>query len=175
MFCSSCGSQLVADSAFCANCGASKQGLSETAHSAAAASPIAGASKFLKTKNGRIVAIAAGVVVLGVLIFNLSGAGGPNLSAALSSCGLSSSDDGVTLGDGGKSLFLDGEGESEYSGMANSDEWCVLDALNVPEIVTTQMENTTSLMGVQDADWNGLHAEWTYHPDNGFEVSIAKN
>jgi hypothetical protein len=37
------------------------------------------------------------------------------------------------------------------------------------------MENTSSLKGVQDADWDGLHAEWSYHPDNGFDVSISKN
>ena len=175
MFCSSCGSQLSTDSAFCPNCGANNQPTSETSTTGASAGAgAAGATIFLKSTNGRLVSAIVGVALLGGAIFAFSGAGGPNLSSALSACGLSETAEGVTLGDGGKALFLDGEGEEDWSGMSYSDQICVLDELKVPEIVMKQMEKTSSLMGVQDAEWDGLSAKWTYHPDKGFELSITK-
>jgi hypothetical protein len=175
MFCSSCGAQVAADSAFCASCGANAKGQANAQDNqiTAPVSPAAGVS-FLKTKNGQIAAGAVGAVVLLGAIFLFSGGGGPNLGSALSSCGLSSESEGVLLGDGGNSLFLDGEGEEDFFGISYSDQLCVLDELNVPEIVLTQMQKTSALMGVQDADWDGLLAEWTYHPDKGFELSISK-
>lgn len=174
MFCSTCGAQQAADSAFCANCGASHQPVAQAQPVAGSSTVGKSAANFLKTKNGRIAAIAVGAVLLVGVVVAVTGGGGPNLNSALSNCGLTADDEGVTLGDGGKSLFLDGEGEEDYSGISYSDQGCVLGELNIPDIVSTQISNTTALMGVQDADWDGLHAEWTYHPDNGLEISINK-
>jgi hypothetical protein len=34
------------------------------------------------------------------------------------------------------------------------------------------MNNTTSLMGVQNAEWENVEVSWSDHPDNGFDVVL---
>jgi len=69
------------------------------------------------------------------------------------------------------SLYLDGKGETG-SGMEISDIACVLFAIDTPDPVISRIDSTNSLMGQQEATFDGLDLLWTYHPDNGLDVYI---
>jgi len=50
----------------------------------------------------------------------------------------------------------------------------VLNELDAPDYVLSQVESTNSLMGRQSADWGDLTASWSYHPDNGLQMTITE-
>ena len=81
---------------------------------------------------------------------------------------------GFSLDDDGKSAYMDGRGEDEgyiYT-MSTDDQICILDELDTPTSVYSRISNTNSLMGVQEAEWDNIKIRWTYHPDNGLDISI---
>jgi hypothetical protein len=137
--------------------------------------------------------IAAVVVIIGVVIAVVvisqsdsgsdtaaAGDGGAEVDIetarfqlAYDTCGVTSTN--IEVADEGQSMILDGPPDSS----ANSDEFitdlaCVIEALNMPEYVVHNMENTTSLMGLQEATWDGIHAQWSYHPDNGLDLVLTE-
>lgn len=82
---------------------------------------------------------------------------------------------GVPTGssDGGRSLILDNRGSDAGSGALTWQQVeCTLEELDVPESVLSRMLSTRALDGRQDAEWGGLRADWSYHPDNGLDVII---
>lgn len=119
-----------------------------------------------------IALITAGVIVggvaIGLLLTSLSAP--TKLQASVESC-LLENNSSVSLDDDGKGLYLDGAGD-ESAGIPVSDAVCVLGALDVPDSVTSRMSNTTSLMGQQVAEWGDITAMWTYHPNNGLDISF---
>ncbi len=80
---------------------------------------------------------------------------------------------GVTIGDGGRTLTLDGQGAEESSGVNVSQTVCVLMAVNTPDAVISRMDSTRALDGTQTATWDNITATWTYHPDNGLDVILT--
>lgn len=178
-FCTNCGTE--SNSAFCPNCGngnslvdaqsnADNPALkivSTTNTGLSGASPL-GARKPIN----KFVFIAIPLVLVAAiaLIFVLSAPKNP-FPKALEACGISEDESYIYLGDEGKTLLMDGEGESS-AGANSADVWCVLQELNVPESTVAQMEKTSSLMGVVSDSWDGISADWTYHPDNGFDVVL---
>lgn len=80
---------------------------------------------------------------------------------------------GVTVDSGGRAMYLNGEGE-ESAGVNVLVQICILNELNVPDSVFDRISGTTSLMGVQTARWENLEASWTYHPNNGLDISIER-
>ncbi len=96
---------------------------------------------------------------------------------AFSNCKLYKKDSylgGVTLEDSGKTLTFSGVGK--YTSVANaanfSDFDCALAVLKVPAYVKTQIDITRALDGMQKATWGKISAFWTYHPDNGVNISF---
>ena len=47
----------------------------------------------------------------------------------------------------------------------------LLEKLGFSDVVSEQQNNTTWSMGVQTAESDIATAEWTYHPNKGFEVT----
>ena len=74
----------------------------------------------------------------------------------------------MTLADGGASIVVDTG--SEYGSTAGMD--CVLDELSTSQSIMAQIGRTTAMMGVQDAEDDGLAYSWSYHPDNGVNMVI---
>ena len=74
--------------------------------------------------------------------------------------------------DGGDTLVLEQQGEDDYTGL----EWeyieCVLEWLDVPDRVMAHIGDTRALDGQQTDSWDDLEARWTYHPDDGLEMTI---
>lgn len=80
----------------------------------------------------------------------------------------------ITLADEGTSII--GDGPADGTNTVDdyfTEMFAILTALDTPSYVVNQMEATTSLMGLREADWDGIHAEWSYHPDNGFDVTLV--
>lgn len=80
------------------------------------------------------------------------------------------------VADGGHTLVIDMRGQELGSGSLSATEvGCLLDALGTPAHVTSRMDSTRALDGMQDASWDGLTASWTYHPDDGLDIVITDN
>ena len=180
-FCNNCGKS-VQGASFCPDCGTAinqvTPDLTNPAPPAAfqdsaVVQPVEQPTKPKKT--GVIVAAVAGAAVVVAAGAFLLGTSGPTpLQEAHDTCFPNLSiGNGASIDDDGKGMFIDMEGEEEYSGASYFDIVCVLAVLDVPPSVQSQMDNTTSLMGVQNASWDGLSASWTYHPDRGLDINFS--
>lgn len=82
---------------------------------------------------------------------------------------------GADLGDSGSTLILDMRGDDEAAGLRIASVSCALYGLEVSDAIIARMESTTSLQGVQRGSWgDGIHARWTYHPDNGLDIILTQ-
>ncbi len=79
---------------------------------------------------------------------------------------------GVTLAEDGQSLNFDDKGKDDLFGGDFSDLQCIIEELSAPSTVMARMYQTTSSMGVQDAEWDGISINWTYHPDRGLDANF---
>jgi hypothetical protein len=125
---------------------------------------------FKISKKVVLIVGAVIVVVIAAVIFFMNKSD-KRFTNAVENCGGSSSA-GLTLASDGKSITIDGAGEDGDYATTFTTTVCLLGELKAPETVLDRMGRTTSLMGVQDADWEGINASWTYHPDNGLDVAI---
>jgi hypothetical protein len=91
------------------------------------------------------------------------------LKEAYGGCKKSDAGNTMRLTDGGKTIVVDTR--SEYGSTAGMD--CVLKALGTSESITAQMDRTTAMMGVQDAEDDGIEYSWSYHPKNGVDMVIT--
>jgi len=41
--------------------------------------------------------------------------------------------------------------------------------------VISRMSATRALDGMQDGQWEGISASWTYHPDDGLNITLTMN
>jgi len=90
------------------------------------------------------------------------------LEAAADQCSLP-----IDAQDDGRSLILDMGGSDYLSGdLTYAQVECALSELEVPDSVLARMNSTRALDGRQEADWDGLVASWSYHPDTGLDVII---
>jgi hypothetical protein len=79
------------------------------------------------------------------------------------------SDSNLQLTDGGQTIVVDTG--SQYGSTRGMN--CVLITLETPESIKARISSTTAMMGVQDAEHDGLHYSWSYHPDNGVDMVIT--
>ena len=137
--------------------------------------------KLIKIAGGLLVTmLIAGVIIAAATIpdgttsltggvLGEAGAGllVPELVRAQEACG-----SGV-LADDDTTLIMDMEGDDLSSGDASYvDVICVLAELGTPSYVVSQMESTRALDGMQSASWEIYTAQWTYHPDQGLDITI---
>lgn len=175
MFCSACGHKNDEGSAFCTECGhAQNTGGAQTTQSsnqiAGAVDAVANTIK-IQSNGVKIAGVAVGVLVLIGGIIALSGAGNP-IPGALSSCGLSETSAGVSVDAGGKTVYFDGTGEEDFGGIDYASVQCVLEKLNAPTSIFERIGSTSALQGVVEGDWANFHASWTYHPNNGLDLTL---
>lgn len=132
--------------------------------------------------KSRIVPILAGVAVLlalavaglGYALLRDSGGDEPTAAAASPAtafaqirdgCGVVS---GYSIEDGGATLIMTVGGAFMSTGGMD----CVFDRLGVPTAVREHVATTRALDGQQTDSWSGYTARWTYHPDNGLQMTI---
>jgi type II secretory pathway pseudopilin PulG len=91
------------------------------------------------------------------------------LSTAYEACRGSDRGETMTLTDQGRTIVVDTR--SEYGSPAGMQ--CVLQELATPQSTIAAISRTTSMMGVQDDDHDGVAYSWSYHPDNGVNMVIT--
>ena len=96
------------------------------------------------------------------------------LPEAINRCKLTGEKTSAKLGDEGRSLSLDSEGKEDYSGLSMTQVDCVLKALNMPDSISDQMDNTRALDGTQRDSWEGFSVSWNYHPNSGLNVILKE-
>ena len=77
--------------------------------------------------------------------------------------------------DHGKSISFDTQGEedSTYDDAPSMDVvGCVLVGLDTPDYVLDHIDATRALDGMQTDEWNGVMGRWTYHPDDGLNLTL---
>lgn len=79
---------------------------------------------------------------------------------------------GATVADVGRTLIV--TAVAGHDSLTGADLRCVLDELHAPASVREHMGSTRALDGQQEDAWPGFTARWTYHPDNGFHLTITK-
>lgn len=82
---------------------------------------------------------------------------------------------GVDVGDGGQSLVVDTKGKEDFGGASFEQLACLLAALKVPDATLNEISRTSSLDGVQSAQWDNIKASWKYHPDPGMNITFTLN
>ncbi len=91
------------------------------------------------------------------------------MERAYIACASSDSENTISLEDEGATIVIDTRSEyGDTSGMA-----CVLAQLDTPQSITAKMESTTSMMGLQNAEHEGVEYSWSYHPKNGVNMVIT--
>lgn len=78
--------------------------------------------------------------------------------------------DSVEMVDDGHSLLFD----SIDSNKGFKALGCLLSELETTDATVSNMNSTTSMMGRQQAVEGNLTYQWTYHPDNGFDMTITE-
>jgi hypothetical protein len=97
---------------------------------------------------------------------------------AFSKCKLYKKDSsvaGISLLDGAQTLQFSYTGKySAYVASAASyaDVTCALNVMKAPSFVTSQIDTTRALDGLQKASWGKVSSFWTYHPDNGLNITF---
>lgn len=134
------------------------------------------------TPIGVVVIILLAIVAIVVAISTTSGNDSPSGASGVESKGTRIEVAGETAGctttvieDNGASLSFDTEGEDlDDTSNATLDEMvCWLGALDTPSYIIDKMDSTNSLAGMVSDDWDGYEASWTYHPDNGMDLTIV--
>jgi hypothetical protein len=114
---------------------------------------------------------AVGIFAVGTAVYLVFGRGSsPSLAAAEKSCNDGRTD--TTLGDGGKTLIINASGDAIKSIIDVQTVACVLDYLHTPAAVRSHISSTRALDGRQTDSWDGFTAAWTYHPDDGLDITI---
>ncbi|CAN2189287.1 hypothetical protein MCEMRE191_00486 [Candidatus Nanopelagicaceae bacterium] len=126
-------------------------------------------SKSLMVKTGIGVLIVA-LGIGGFFILN-STKTDKRFSDALVACDAVDAS-GIVLAEDSQSLTFDGKGDEDFFGGDYSDLVCIIDELKGPSTIEERMSRTNSLMGVQDADWDGIAISWSYHPNNGLDANL---
>lgn len=93
------------------------------------------------------------------------------LEEAVKTCAPHSSS--ISTGDDGHTLMIDRAWANENPGASEIQVVCVFSELEVPDFVISQIDSTRALDGTQDADFGDYSAFWTYHPDDGLNMTIT--
>jgi hypothetical protein len=85
----------------------------------------------------------------------------------------------ASLLDNGKTLDFNSVGKYPYFNQYNfatyEDLVCALGVMKTPSFVTSQINSTRALDGIQKATWGNISAFWTYHPDNGVNITFNQS
>lgn len=117
------------------------------------------------------VATVASIVVVGAAVAFLTLRDtSTRLEKAAKVCSVS----GV-IDDDGRTMSLRRIAAKEEPGRVSLLDYdCILGELAVPRAVRDHMGSTRALDGTQTDEWDRLKARWTYHPDDGINLTITQ-
>jgi hypothetical protein len=130
-----------------------------------------------------IIGAIAGVALIALLCVGGTTAliaravfGNNALEAAFDLCKESNSDTEkwASLADKGSTLIVTGTDVDTSSGKAATKvAICLMDQTKMPASVRNHVEHTRALDGTQTDSWDGIKVRWTYHPDNGLNMTFT--
>ncbi len=93
----------------------------------------------------------------------------PRMVAAVKQCDVSE----AVINDAGKTLDLHTRlrDSSDYNTPVEG-VFCILKALGGGTAVEQHVKTTRALDGQQTEEWSGIRARWTYHPDDGLQMTV---
>lgn len=129
----------------------------------------------MRRLTGVVVALVAATISLtgcgaAESIVHKAKPGPTRLQKVHKQCDSSSTSD-LSIADKGHTLIIDTKSEHDTNGFIAYV--CITTGLKTPKSVTSQIEQSTAMMGEQSADGDGLHYVFSYHPDNGLYVQIT--
>lgn len=74
----------------------------------------------------------------------------------------------TTLSSDGKSIVVDSINKYDTEGII--DIMKIIDALELPDSLYSEMASTNALMGRQTETFGDIQVSWSYHPDNGLDA-----
>lgn len=77
---------------------------------------------------------------------------------------------GYDVGDAGRTLNITVGGAY----MSDDNLTCLVGELHMPDAVMQHVLSTRALDGQQTDSWPGYTARWTYHPDDGLQMTIRE-
>lgn len=151
------------------------EALPSSADSTGAQSPEVVEEKPVKPKTSKgktllVIAVVAAVAALGYWLVNRATA----IESAAEECEqtLSVADDGKTI-----RLHVWGDDVTNpdiFTHASMESMTCILDELETPTAVRDHMGQTRALDGQQTDEWGSFTARWTYHPDEGIQLTIRE-
>lgn len=117
-----------------------------------------------------VAVVGAGILFAGSGTEGRATAGTKPLELAAEKCNLGTN--GV-LGDNGRSITVNGEGEEDYLGAMPEQIECFLKEVHISDSVKAEMWSTRALDGRQSGEWDGFKASWKYHPDSGLDIVVS--
>lgn len=86
----------------------------------------------------------------------------------------------LSVADEGKTIRLHVLGEDSsnidvFTVASLDNAICILDELEAPTAVRDHISQTRALDGQQTDEWGSFSARWTYHPDEGLQMTIQEN
>jgi hypothetical protein len=112
-------------------------------------------------------------LAVGLAADGSGGDGGGDLEAVKEECAVGSSD--IRIGDGGDTLSIDRAGAEVSPGATITQFECVIEALEVPDSLVDRINNTRALDGYQEGSFDQYSISWTYHPDDGVNMTITRS
>ncbi len=107
-----------------------------------------------------------------VLLVGCAGDGGPTrFEQAYQDCEATS--EGVVV-DEGKTALLTLDTEREEKKQLLDDSLCVFNSFDPPQSVQSHILSTSNLDGFQEAEWDGISAQWRYHRDLGIVITLVE-
>jgi len=113
------------------------------------------------------------VVAIAGTLFALRSSESP-FASAVTACDLGDVSFAAQLRDDDQTLILDHKGAEDLIGLDITDLACILNELEIPSSVIAKMDSTRALDGRQAAEWDGIEASWSYHPDSGMDVILER-
>lgn len=79
----------------------------------------------------------------------------------------------IFVGDEGRTLSFDMEGEDPDSGNGTVEQAvCLLNELDAPDSLVSKMSKTTAMDGTQTDTFEHYDITWSYHPSRGLDFVI---
>lgn len=95
------------------------------------------------------------------------------MRAALSDCGLTAGDPGVTLASDGR-LALRPEASGHPTSVTAVTAQCVLEGLGIPRAHRSRFEADSARGGFDGVGWNSILASWSFHDTLDFKVDVVR-
>lgn len=128
-------------------------------------------------------------IIAAVAVVTLSGCGAaveqvaqvaappqPPFTKIMDDCGVTTQR--VVVQDEGASVAIDGPEDYEYLDnkypvQVYEKAWtCLKEGTDMPASTENKIGNTRALDGMVEDSWGDYEATWTYHPDNGMDMTI---